>query len=119
MRGPRAQDPKVRQWWRWSQLKDQGLSGLHYALAIGLPAWRLNRSRDIRLAQDRFVALGRARWLGAPDGEDWHPAPLQDLDRAVARVRALFDGEALVHKRGCAPHHTADAETAPALPDAR
>jgi mitochondrial fission protein ELM1 len=117
MRGPRAQDPKVRQWWRWSQLKDQGLSGLHYALAIGLPAWRLNRSRDIRLAQDRFVALGRARWLGAPDGEAWHPAPLQDLDRAVARVKALFGetdlGGDAVHKTTMDPHDAAGPALTP------
>lgn len=90
MHGPRSRDPRLRQWWRWSQLMDQGVLGLHYAFAIGLPAWRLNRSRDIRLAQDRFVALGRARWLGASEPQPWQPAPLEDLDRAVARVKALF-----------------------------
>jgi mitochondrial fission protein ELM1 len=117
MHGPRGKDPRIRQWWRWSQLKDQGLSGLPYALMIGLPPWRLNRSRDIRLAQDRFVALDRARWLGAPDGQRWHPAPLQDLDRAVARVRALFaraeaDSDP-VHKTGVGPHDAAGSAMAP------
>ena len=62
MHGPRSADPRVRRWWHWSQLKDQGVLGLPYAFAIGLPAWRLNRSRDIRLVQDRFVASGHARW---------------------------------------------------------
>jgi len=122
MHGPRGQDPRNRQWWRWSQLKDQGLLGLHYALAIGLPPWRINRSRDIRLAQDRFVALDRTRWLGGPDPQPWHPAPLQDLDRAVARVRALLGREPadadLVHKTGAGPHDAADTAVAPILPGA-
>jgi mitochondrial fission protein ELM1 len=122
MRGPRARDPRVRQWWRWSQLRDQGLLGLHYALTIGLPPWRINRSRDIRLAQDRFVALDRARWLGDTEPRPWHPAALQDLDRAVARVRALFGlkpaGADPVHKAGPGPHDAAESAVVPILPGA-
>ncbi|HXK25573.1 MAG TPA: mitochondrial fission ELM1 family protein [Myxococcota bacterium] len=47
-------------------------------------------TRDIRIVQQRLVESGRASWLGdeAPEGS---PPPLRDLDRAVARVRALFD----------------------------
>ena len=122
MHGPRARDPRIRQWWRWSQLKDQGLLGLHYALAIGLPPWRINRSRDIRLAQDRFVSLDRARWLGQDDPRPWHPAPLQDLDRAVARVYALLgrsgSGADPVHKTRSSPHDAVDSAAAPMLPGA-
>ncbi len=90
MHGPRSRDPHVRQWWRWSQLRDQGILGLPYALAIGLPAWRLNRSRDIRLVQDRFVASGRARWLGDGAARPLHPAPADDLERAVACIERLM-----------------------------
>src|SRR5262249_36397001 len=79
MHGPRSRDPKSRQWWRWSQLKDQGILSLPYGLAIGLPAWRINRSRDIRLVQDRFVASGRACWLGGETGTQLHVAPAEDL----------------------------------------
>lgn len=91
MHGPRGQDPRIRQWWRWSQLKDQGLLGLHYGYAIGLPAWRLNRSRDLRLVQDQLIATGRARWLGDSDAAPVPAtlAPPDDLQRAVRRVRSL------------------------------
>src|SRR5581483_2108548 len=40
MRGPRSRRLPVRQWWRWSQLRDQGVLGLHYAFAIRMPARR-------------------------------------------------------------------------------
>ncbi len=90
MRGPRSRRLPVRQWWRWSQLRDQGVLGLHYAFAIRMPARRLNRSRDIRLAQEAVIAAGHARWLGDPDPPRAEPLPADDLERAVARVRALF-----------------------------
>jgi mitochondrial fission protein ELM1 len=107
MHGPRSADPRIHQWWRWSQLKDQGVLMLHYGFAISLPAWRLNRSRDIRRIQDRLVASGRVQWLGDaleaelvsfsrpgesdPQGVD--PLGLEDLQRAVQRVRGLFQAD--------------------------
>jgi mitochondrial fission protein ELM1 len=105
MHGPRSTDPRIHQWWRWSQLKDQGLLMLHYGFAISLPAWRLNRSRDIRCIQDRLVASGRVQWLGDALDADIghrpvetghpgvHPLGLEDLQRAVQRVRALFQAD--------------------------
>ena len=90
MHGPRSADPAVRQWWRWSQLKDQGILGLPYAFAIGLPAWRLNRSRDIRLVQDRFVASGRARWLGGDEKAPVQAMPSDDLQRTVGYIREMM-----------------------------
>jgi mitochondrial fission protein ELM1 len=90
MRGPRSSDKRVCQWWRWSQLRDHGIRGLPYAWAIGLPPWRLNRSRDIRLVQDRFIASGRANWLRDGRDDQIRPAPLDDLDRATAAVRKLM-----------------------------
>ena len=52
-------------------------------------------TRDVTRIHARQVSEGRAVWLG----QDWHAdrpsvAPMQDLERAVARVRALFDPEA-------------------------
>jgi mitochondrial fission protein ELM1 len=46
-------------------------------------------TRDIRIVQQRLVDSGRAVWLG--EGEPAaDPPPLRDLERAVARVRGLF-----------------------------
>jgi mitochondrial fission protein ELM1 len=105
MHGPRGAVPRNRQWWRWSQLMDQGLSRLHYGIAIGLPAWRLNRSRDIRRVQDILVASGRARWMGGADRvEQVRPVAMDDLERAVARVRTLIRIERPVAVEP-APHH--------------
>ena len=59
-----------------------------YRLTMRLGPQRL--TRDIRIVQQLLVDSGRAVWLG--DGHpDAEPPPLQDVDRAVARVRALID----------------------------
>jgi mitochondrial fission protein ELM1 len=59
-----------------------------YRLTMRLGPQRL--TRDIRIVQQLLVESGRAVWLG-----DGHPAkeppPLEDLPRAVRRVRALID----------------------------
>ena len=47
-------------------------------------------TRDIRIVQSLLVESGRAAWLG--DGRPSPDAPpLRDLERAVARVRGLFE----------------------------
>lgn len=94
MHGPRSNDPRIRQWWRWSQLRDQGVRRLLYGFAIGLPAWRLNRSRDIRRVQDIFIATTRAQWLTDPKLPPLTPVPLDDIERAVERVRRLLPSAA-------------------------
>lgn len=59
-----------------------------YRLTMRLGPQRL--TRDIRIVQQLLVDSDRAVWLG-----DGHPKeryrPLEDMPRAVARVRALFD----------------------------
>ena len=46
-------------------------------------------TRDIRIVQQLLIETKRAVWLG--DGHpDAAPAPLEDMDRAVERVKALF-----------------------------
>jgi len=47
-------------------------------------------TRDIRIIQQLLVDSGRAAWLG--DGEPrGAPPPLEDVERAVTRVRRLFE----------------------------
>jgi hypothetical protein len=46
-------------------------------------------TRDIRIVQQGLVASGRAAWLDE-DEPTADPPPLRDLERAVARVRGLF-----------------------------
>ena len=76
--------PDPRRW-----LGQSGLSTAMYRLLLRhAPAWL---TRDIRLAHRRFVASGRACWLGEAAPAAVRP-PLCDLDRAVARVRALLAG---------------------------
>jgi hypothetical protein len=52
-------------------------------------------TRDLRLVHHRLVATGRAVWLGeaTPAGP---PPPLDDLARAVERVRALMEPEQML-----------------------
>ncbi|MGB7931407.1 MAG: ELM1/GtrOC1 family putative glycosyltransferase, partial [Gammaproteobacteria bacterium] len=70
--------------------RDFRLSGTLYRW---LMHWGPNRlSRDIGLVHRRLLERGHAVWLGEtfPDGV---PPPLRDLERALARVRALFAGQ--------------------------
>jgi mitochondrial fission protein ELM1 len=96
MHGPRGRDKRVRQWWRLSQLLDQGILGLPYAWWIGRPAQRFNRSRDIRLVQDLYIRSGRAKWLTdppqlpAPDAKVANMVPMDELQQAVRRVRRMM-----------------------------
>lgn len=77
--GPRL-DPR-----RW--LREAGLPTAFYRFMLRHSPRRL--TRDIRLVHERIVAAGRARWLGEETAAARH-RPSADLDRAVARVRALL-----------------------------
>jgi uncharacterized protein len=70
-------------------------------------------TRDVRIIQRQLVAQKRSVWLGDtfPDGPP--PPPLDDVQRAVMRVRALFD-QALVAQEGSAPGR-ADRAQSPGL----
>ena len=60
-----------------------------YRLTMRLGPERL--TRDIRIVQKLLVDTNRAVWLG--DGHpSTNPRPLEDVGRAVARVRRLFEG---------------------------
>jgi hypothetical protein len=62
------------------------------ALFISLPPFKLNRSRDIRIMQDILLRSRQAVWLGE-DMTRLRPSPTTDLERAVRRVKALFENE--------------------------
>jgi mitochondrial fission protein ELM1 len=69
--------------WRGTSL---ATTGFRIGMAIG-PAWW---TRDIRIVHRRLLAEGRVTWLGEPPPPH-QPRPQDcDVDRAVARVRALF-----------------------------
>ncbi len=47
-------------------------------------------TRDVRAIQHRLIQAGRAVWLGQQFPPGPPPPPLDDLPRALARIRALF-----------------------------
>lgn len=48
-------------------------------------------TRDIRIVHHIAVAASRAAWLGDPPPAGPPPGPLEDLGRAAAAIRALFE----------------------------
>ena len=60
---------------------------LVYRLALAFGPRRL--VRDLQVVPERFVANGRAAWLGDPPPQG-SPPPLRDLERAAEAVEKLF-----------------------------
>jgi hypothetical protein len=58
-----------------------------YLLGMRLGPKRV--TRDIRIIHDHLLESGRAAWLDEGDPPP-DPPPLEDVSRAVERVRALF-----------------------------
>jgi mitochondrial fission protein ELM1 len=114
MHGPWSARLEPRPWGRWLRLLRQRPRAIVNAIAIALPPVRVNRARDIRIVQDILIRSGRAVWLGEDIGRV-RPAPLRDLERAAARVKALFRAEG-PDKEGAElpsqPLHAASGETA-------
>jgi mitochondrial fission protein ELM1 len=61
---------------------------------IGTATGPRRLTRDVRTIQDRLIAAGRAVWLGQEFPPGRQPPPLDDLERAVARVKGLFEAPA-------------------------
>jgi mitochondrial fission protein ELM1 len=91
MAGPWSAGLKPRAWRKWLRLLRQRPRAIVNAIAIALPPVRINRARDIRIVQDILIRSGRAVWLGQDIGRA-RPLALADLDRAIGRVHALFEG---------------------------
>jgi mitochondrial fission protein ELM1 len=75
----------IRWWERWQDFR---LQPIVYRVSLVTGPRRL--TRDVRIIHRRQVAAGRAVWLGQPWPEGPPAPPLEDVARAVARVRALF-----------------------------
>ena len=72
----------------WALLGERNWKALFHWSAMRFGPGRMRR--DIRVIHQNLIASRRAVWLG--DGRpEASPPPLEDLERAVARVRALFD----------------------------
>jgi mitochondrial fission protein ELM1 len=80
--------PRFRRPW-WHRLRLQPL-----VYRIGMITGPKRLTRDVRVIHRKLIESGRAVWLGQdfPDRGERMP-PLNDIERAVARVRALFADE--------------------------
>ena len=90
--GPGAQeDPagagKCPPWWRLGH--NFRFKPLSHRLAMRFGPSRLRR--DVGAIQEHLVSSGRAVWTGQPCTGERQPLPLGDLERAVERVRGLFE----------------------------
>jgi uncharacterized protein len=115
MRGPWSARSRAGAGGRWLHLLRQRPRALVNAVAIALPPVRINRARDIRIVQDILIHSGRAVWVGE-DIARIKPAPLGDLERAVARVKAMFGPAEAPNRTGKLP--SSPIETASAEPSA-
>ena len=73
-------------WWR--RVRRLRLQPLVFRIAFAIGPTRM--TRDVRIIHRQLQAQGRAVWLGEAFPEGPPPTPLDDVPRAVARVKALF-----------------------------
>ena len=74
-------------------------------------------TRDVRIIHRRLQAQGRAVWLGEPFPKGPPLTPLDDVPRAVAGVKALFEESIGAHHRAaCAAPGTASTRRPKPLP---
>jgi hypothetical protein len=82
-------------WWRrFRRLRFQPLV---FRLAFKIGPTRM--TRDVRIIHRRLIAEGRAVWLGETFPKGPAPPPLDDVQRAVVRVKALFEEAAITRER--------------------
>jgi hypothetical protein len=79
---------------RWRRLRRLRFQPLVFRIAFAIGPTRM--TRDVRIIQRQLVAQRRAVWLGEAFPEGLPPPPLDDVTRAVARVKALFEDAAPV-----------------------
>jgi hypothetical protein len=82
-------------WWR--RVRRLRLQPLVFRIAFKIGPTRM--TRDVRIIHRQLQAQGRAVWLGETFPEGQPPAPLDDVQRAVVRVKALFDEAAITRER--------------------
>ena len=96
----------ARSWTR--RLRRLRFQPLVYRTAMVTGPMRL--TREVRIIQRQLIEAGRAVWLGQEFPPGPPPPPLDDVARAVARVKALFEAEA-----GIAAEAPNGAPTAPPI----
>ena len=77
-------------WWR--RIRRLRVQPFVFRIAFRIGPTRM--TRDVRIIHRRLIAEGRAVWLGEEFPHGPTPPPLDDVPRAVARVKALFDDSA-------------------------
>jgi hypothetical protein len=82
-------------WWR--RIRPLRLQPLLFRLAFKIGPTRM--TRDVRIIHRQLQAQGRAVWLGETFPEGPPPPPLDDVQRAVVRVKALFEEAAIPRER--------------------
>ena len=82
---------------RWRRVRRLRVQPLVFRLAFKLGPTRM--TRDVRIIHRRLIEEGRAVWLGETFPEGPPPPPLDDVARAVARVKALFEDTAITPER--------------------
>jgi uncharacterized protein len=103
---------------RWRRLRRLRFQPLVFRIAFAIGPNRM--TRDVRIIQRQLVAQRRAVWLGETFPGGPPPPPLDDVTRAVARVRALFDDAAEAQQQdvpGAAPERArTDPQAKAAVP---
>jgi hypothetical protein len=74
-------------WWR--RVRRLRMQPLVFRIAFHIGPTRM--TRDVRIIHRRLQAQGRAVWLGEPFPKGPPLTPLNDVPRAVAAVKALFE----------------------------
>ena len=96
-------------WWR--RIRRLRLQPLVFRIAFVIGPTRM--TRDVRIIHRQLQAQGRAGLAGGAVPERAAAAPLDDVPRAVARVKALFEESVGAHYRAAcaAPDPGAPAST--------
>ena len=94
-------------WWR--RVRRLRLQPLVFRIAFNIGPTRM--TRDVRIIHRRLQAQGRAVWLGEPFPKG-PPPPLDDVARAVAGVKALFEESVGTHHRTAPAHVDLQTEIA-------
>jgi uncharacterized protein len=90
----------------WPRIRRLHVQPLVFRIAFVIGPTRM--TRDVRIIHRQLQAQGRAVWLGETFPEGPPPTPLDDVARAVARVKALFEEDSVTTRK------SARAATAPA-----